>query len=276
MADAKSTKTSDRKLSGAAARAVEKKLAEGAKTMVGGYGESRLHGGHENAKPAADLSAYTCQGLPIPRELWEAFPISLTDQGKAEAAEIRRGLARDLPHVYAGRDRSTPMERIADHDKRIDKFGDDRIDTDGLVLARDVFQPFIEKYTPEGHSGMFMSPKKCAQEGLVRGGVEYKRVLIDDPENPGTLIPVTCGAMFLVSAPLGTVQKADRYHRSLGGDQQKAVIEKVQEQSRQVMRESGIRDFANKRGIGDTLVGMEVEDQQRGDADMLRAALAHE
>jgi hypothetical protein len=272
--DAKASKTSDRKLSGAAARAVEKKLKEGARPMAQGVGESKRFGGDG---PEKDLTGYTCNGLPIPKELWQSFPYSLTDQAKEEMAGINKGLARDLPHVYAGRDRSE-YERVFDPDKKVRKFADDRRapDTEGLVIVRDPLQPLIERHTPAGHRGMFLSTKKCQQEGLIRGGVEYTRVMMDDPENPGTKIPVTCGGMFLASAPIDTVERADRYWRSLGQDQQRQAIEKVQQKAEEVMSTREMGDFARRRGIGDTLVGMEVEDQERGDAEMLREALAHE
>lgn len=270
MPDAKSTKTSDRKLSGAAARAVEKKLKEGAKTQVSGVGDSKLFGGGDNAIER-DLTGYTCNGLPIPKECWPTFPVSLTDQAKEEMAGIRR----DLPVQYKGRDR-TEYERIYDPNKKLEKFSDDRReDTDGLVIVRDPLQLLVERHTPAGHRGMFLSTKKCQQEGLIRGGVEYVRVMVTNPDT-NALEPVTCGGMFLASAPIATVEKADCYWRSLGGDRQRQAIEKVQAQTEEVMSSREIGDFARRRGITDTHIGMEVEDQERGDAELLREALAHE
>lgn len=275
MADAKSTKTSDRTLKNKAAITVDNNLKAGAKPMAQGVGESKRFGGGGEEK---DLSQCTVNGEPLPKECWPTFPYSLTDQGRAEAKKLQDELSRTLPSVYKGRDR-TSMERVMDPDKKLRKFADDRlaneIDTNGLVLARDAFQPIIERHTPKGHRGMMMSTRKCQQEGLIRAGVEYTKVLVKNEET-GAMEPVTCGGMFLASAPEHLVEKSQRYHRSLGGDQQKHVVEKVQDQARQVMRDSGMQDFAQRRGITDTLVGLEEENQERGDAELLRDALAHE
>ena len=274
MPDAKSNKTSDRRLSGAAARAVEKKLAAGAKTMAQGVGESRRHGGHG---PASEPKCTGCtvNGQPLPKEFWDTFPYSLTDQGKAAAEELRG----TLPVQYKGRDR-TEYERIYDPDKQIAKFADDRSipvdDTDGLVIVRDPFQPLIERHTPPGHRAMFLSSRKCQQEGLIRGVLEYKPVLIDDPDNPGTKIRVTCGGMFLASVPIELAEKSDRYWRSLNQEKQVHAVEKVRQQVDEVMSDRRLGDFARRRNVGDALVGMEVEDQAQGDAELLREALAHE
>jgi hypothetical protein len=270
VADAKSTKTSDRKLSGAAARAVEKKLAEGAKPMAQGIGESRRFGGGGQPR---DLAGCTVNGDPLPPECWDTFPYSLTDQGKAEARELQKS----LPVGYQGRDR-TEYNRIFDPDKKIAKFADDRQipadDLEGLVIVRDPLQPLLERHTPPGHRGMFLSKRKCQQEGLIRGVLEYQPVMIKGED--GTMQRVECGGMFLASVPEELAVKSDRYWRSLNEDKKVQTIEKVRNQVEEVMNDRKLGDFARRRGISDALVGMEVEDQERGDAELLREALAHE
>lgn len=251
----------------AAAETVAGNLKAGARPMAQGVGESKLFGG---GGKTPDLSAFTVNGEPIPPECWDTFPISLTDQGKADMDRERRA----LPVNYTGRDR-TDYSQIFDDDKKALKFADDRLDTEGLVIARDPFAPLIDRHTPPGHRAMFLSPKKCSQEGLVRGVLEYKPVMIPNPET-GVMERVTCGGMFLASVPLELANKSERYYRSLNSELQVKAVEKVQSQVDQVMTDGGMRDFARRRNASDALVGLETEDQQSGDAEMLREALAHE
>lgn len=280
---AKSYTSSSHTLKQAAKATVDKNLKAGAKTMSQGVGESKRFNAPEGTFPskAERMQGTHVNGALLPESCYDTFPYALTDEGKAEAAAIQRS----LPQQYTGRDR-TDYSQIFDDDKKIDRFRDLRResmedDLDGLVIARDPMAPLVEKFTPPGHRGLFMSPKKCAAVGMVRGVLEYAPVMVPDPDNPGKLKQVTCGGMFLASVPIEVAERAERYYRRINNEKQVAAVEKVREQAAQIMTDGKLDDFARRRGASDTMVGLEDEDQERGDLEMarelqLREPVAHE
>lgn len=248
-------------------RSHQKKPAERA-PMAQGIGESKLHGGGGEER---DLSGYTCQGQPIPRELWQKFPFSLTDQARAQMEEERR----NLPVSYRA-PRPAAYDGISDDDKKSDAFRDAlALDTDGLTISRDPMAPLIEQFTPRGHRGMFMSRRVSAEKGLTRGVLTYQPVLVDDGK--GGKKEVTCGNMFLASVPEATARKSDAYWAEMNRQKAVTAVEKVQEQADTIMHSHELRGVARRRGAADATVGFEAEDQEQGDADLLRnAPLSHE
>lgn len=233
------------------------------KPMSQGVGESKRHGGGGEPK---DLSGYTCQGQPIPPELWENFPFSLTDQGKA-AAEAEK---RALPVSYTRPRPAQDLYRdVSDDDKKAQAFRDAlTLDTEGLTMSVDPMGPLMEQHTPEGHKGIFLSRRQTAERGLTRGVLTYQPVLVSDGK--GGMKEVTCGNMFLASVPEDLVRKSDAYYARINHDKQVTAIDKVQEASDRLMDGRARDGILRRKGASDAGVGIEHEDQELGDADMLR------
>ena len=251
--------TNASKLKAAAKTVVDGNLKPGKKTMVGGVGESRLHGGHGPATPPRSKDCHV-NGEPLPEEFWDSFPYSLTDEGKAEAAALKR----ELPISYAGPDR-TDYSQIFDDSKKADKFkGDLAADTDGLIIIKDPMAPLVEKHTPPGHHGMFMSRTVTARQGMVRGVLEYVPVLVDDGK--GNRVEVTCGNMFLASVPIELYQRAERHYAGVNKQRQVAAIEQVQRQAEEVM-DGGRGDRTARRRFARDIQDVMKEDD--GDQALL-------
>lgn len=253
--------TNASKLKAAAKTVVEKNLQAGKKVQVGGVGESRRHGGHGPA--IGELKSKDCHvnGEPLPEEFWGSFPYSLTDEGKAEAALLRR----DLPVSYAP-DR-TDYSQIFDDDKKADRFREALADdTDGLVIIKDPMAPLVEKHTPIGHHGMFMSKTVIARQGLVRGVLEYSIVYIDDGN--GGKKEVNCGSMVLASVPQHLYEKAQRHYAGINKERQVAAIEQVQEQAQDVL-DSGRGDRSSRRRFARDIQDVMKEDDGSADQALL-------
>ncbi len=249
--------TNASKLKAAAKSVVEKNLEGGKKVQVGGVGESRRHGGHGPAIGEPKSKDCHVNGEPLPEEFWNSFPYSLTDEGKAEAAALKR----ELPISYSGSDR-TDYSAIFDDSKKADKFRDNlQGDTEGLMIIKDPMAPLIEKHTPPGHHGMFMSKTVIGRQGLVRGVLEYRIVLVDGKE-------VTCGSMILASVPIELYEKAQRHYASLARSQQVAAIEQVQAQAQDVL-EGGRNDREGRRRFARDIQDVMKEEDGSADQQLL-------
>lgn len=244
----------------AAEKIVESKLKASGKAMAQGIGASRLHGGHGPASPPKSEGC-TVNGEPLPEEFWETFPYSLTDQGKAEAEALRK----TLPAGYAGIDR-TDYSEIFDDSKKAAKFrGDLAADTEGLIIIKDPMAPLIEKHTPRGHHGMFMSKTVMSRQGLVRGVLEYQIVYADDGQ--GGKKEVTCGGMILASVPQELYERAQRHYSGINREQQIAAVEQVQEQAQEIM-DSG-RDRGRRKRFAQDIGDIMKEDDGAADAELM-------
>lgn len=234
------------------------------RAMSQGIGESKLHGGGGEEK---DLSGYTVNGEPLPKECWQTFPISLTDQGKAEMARIRA----ELPVDYSKRARpaQTIYDEAGDDDRKQEIFRDAlALDTDGLTISTDPMAPLMERHLPKGHRGIFLSRKVAAERGMTRGVLTYTPVLI--PDGNGGMKEVTCGNMFLASVPEELVKKSDRYWAEINRQKQVTVLDKVREQNDRLLDRRDMRGLLRQKGVADSLVGVEEEDREHADQDLLR------
>lgn len=247
----------------AAAEARGAATGRATKPMSSGIGESKLHGGGGEEK---DMSGYTVNGEPIPRECWQTFPFSLTDQAKVQMAEERR----NLPVSYAAPRPAQSLYRgVTDDDKKAQAFRDALAeDTEGLTMSVDPMGPLLEAHTPKGHKGMFMSRKQTAERGLTRGVLTYAPVLI--PDGKGGMKEVTCGNMFLASVPESLVRKSDAYYARINHDKQVTAIDKVEDAADRLVQGRDRDRLLRKKGAGDAGIGFETEDQELGDRDMLR------
>lgn len=250
--------------------AAAERAGKSTKPMSRGVGESKLHGGGGEAK---DMSGYTVNGEPIPPECWDTFPFSLTDQGKAAMAEERR----NLPVSYTRpRPAQNIYDQLSDDDKKADAFREAlSLDTEGLTLSVDPMGPLLEQHTPVGHRGMFMSRRQTSERGLTRGVLTYQPVLVSDGK--GGMKEVTCGNMFLASVPEDLVRKSDAYYARINHDKQVSAIDKVEEASDRLMQGRARDGILRRKGASDSAIGIEHEDQEMGDADLLRnVPLSHE
>lgn len=235
-----------------------------------GVGESKRFGGGKDAPGGGagkDLSMYTVNGQPLPPECWDTFPISLTDQGKAAMAKERA----DLPVDYSKRARpaQTIYDQLSDDDKKADAFRDAlTLDTEGLTMSVDPMGPLMAQHTPAGHRGIFLSRRQTQEKGLTRGVLTYQPVLI--PDGKGGLKEVTCGNMFLASVPETLVRKSDAYWARINHDKQVTAVEKVQESADKLMDGRARDSILRRKGASDAGVGIEHEDQELGDAEMLK------
>jgi hypothetical protein len=212
------------------------------------------------------MSGYTVNGEPLPPECWQTFPFSLTDQGKAQAAEEHR----NLPVSYARPRPAQELYRgVEDADKKQDAFRDAlTLDTEGLTLSVDPLAPLMQQHTPKGHRGLFLSRKQVAEKGLTRGVLTYQPVLI--PDGKGGMKEVTCGNMFLASVPEELVRKSDAYYAQINAQKQITAIEKVQEASDRLMDSSERGSLLRRKGASDAAIGIESEDSETADNELLR------
>jgi len=240
------------------------------KPMAQGVGESTRFGGTDEkgaAIPGKDLSMYTVQGQPLPPECWDTFPISLTDQGKAAMERERQA----LPVDYSKRARPAQdlYQGVEDDDKKAQAFRDAlTLDTEGLTMSVDPMGPLLEQFTPAGHKGMFMSRRQTQEKGLTRGVLTYQPVLVSDGK--GGMKEVTCGNMFLASVPQELVRKSDAYWARVNHEKQVSALDKVTESSEKLMDGRARDSILRRKGASDAGVGLEHEDQELGDTEMLR------
>ncbi len=234
------------------------------KAQAQGVGPSKLHGG---GGQTPDMSHCTVNGETLPENCWDTFPYSLTDQGKAAAAKE----LKELP-ISRSRDRSS-YDDVGSEDRKLDKFRDDLAGNNGeLQRVADPMEALMRRHTPQGHRGLFMSAKKCADSGMIRGILEYKPVLIQDPEDPARRIRVECGGMFLASVPEHLAQEADRHYAAINRSKQVAAVEKVRESADQIMAEGRLEDMARRRRLLDDISGETLDDPESADRELL----AHE
>jgi hypothetical protein len=234
------------------------------KAQAQGFGESKKFGG---GGQTPDRSQETVNGEPLPRNCWDSFPYSLTDQGKAEAAAERRALPVDF-----SRDR-TDYSALTSEDKKLDKYRDDLAGANGeLQIVSDPMQALMQRYTPVGHKGLFMGKAKTDQSGMLRGILQYEPVLIDDPERPGQKKRVECGGMFLASVPAHLAVAADKHYEAINKAKQVSTMERVQEQSERIMGENGLKDIARRRRTSEDISGLQQDDPEQAYGELL----AHE
>lgn len=231
------------------------------KAQSNGFGASKMHNAPAGTfKDDRDWSKLTLGGKPIPDHLIQVITYAQTDQGAAEARAqflANGGVYSDVS-VRVTRDRE---------DKRIDAYGDELRESDGLTLVADPLALAMKKHTPVGHRGLFMSEKQCAEKGMLRGVVEYKKVLVKNDETD-QMEEVRVGGMFLASVPEETARLAERHYDGINRDRMVHAQETVREQASQVLSEGGMRDLAQRRRTLDSLGGLEVEDPNIAGAEL--------
>lgn len=231
------------------------------KTMANGFGASKMHNAPAGTfKDGHDWSKLTLGGKPIPDHLMGGITYAQTDQGAAEAraAFLANGGVYSDVSVRVTRDRD---------DKRIDQYGSDLRESDGLTIVSDPLALAMRDNLPVGHRGLFMSEKQCAEKGMLRGVVEYKKVLVKNKDT-GAMEEVRCGGMFLASCPEETAVAAERHYDGINRERMDYAQDKVREQADQVMSEGGMRDLAKRRRTIDSLAGLEVEDPNVAGAEL--------
>lgn len=226
-----------------------------------GVGESRIFAA-PGTFPVRSLKGCTVNGEPLPEEFWETFPYSLTDQGKAEA----RAEMHNLPLQYTGRDR-TDYSQISNDDKKLDKYRDD-LESDEFSIASDPFKVPMERHTPKGHRGLFVSERQVKDKGFIRNGLDYKPVLVKNPET-GTMERVVVGGMFLASVPEEDWRRSENYYAGLTRSRMVEADGKVREQADQIMSEQGIRDVNRRKRIADRFLGREEDNPEQADMSLL-------
>lgn len=222
------------------------------KVMSTGIGVSRLHNAPDGAfEERLDWSKLTLGGKSIPANLIGLITYAQTDQGLAEneaAVEARGGRAR------------ATVTRDPD-DKKIDRFGDQLTESDGLTIVPDPLALAMRGKVPEGHRGLWMSKKQCEEKGMLRGVLEYKKVLHKNPDT-GVMEEVTCGNMFLASVPEASAVAAERHYDNINRERVNHAQDKVTAQADQVMSAAGMDQLARRRRTSDMLAGLELEDPE--------------
>jgi len=220
-----------------------------------GVGESKNFGANDPAyRPDLDWSKLTIGGKKIMQYLWGKVFYSQTDQGMAE---LQKG-QDPLPRGQVMSDR-TPSAEIEDADKDIVRFADTMADDEEFHIARDPFEDVVKRHTPSGHRGMMFSKIKVEKEGMVRNGMEYKPVLVKNPQT-GIMENITVGGMFLGSVPEGIWMKSKQYFERLTTERMAAVTQRVNEQSQRVMGKTDLQNLARRRHQDADTAGMQLDD----------------
>jgi hypothetical protein len=213
------------------------------KPQSSGVGESKPFIAQPGAfEPGGiDYASLTVDGKPIPEHLQGLVPYAATDQGRAEA--------------NAGKQPAMAQVLRDPIDKSVDHYRDDLSNDLPLEENHDPLRILMQRHTPAGHRGLFMSETKVSKEGMRRGVLDYEPVLA---EIDGKRERVRAGSMFLASVPEGRAKQADKYYAAKAEEQQIAATEKVKEQRDQVLSEAGVAR-QNKRG-GEKVDGFEIQD----------------
>lgn len=248
------------------------------KIMSTGAGPSKHFGGAEIAPGVGDdrkflpdgtrdLSGYTVNGEPLPRECWDTFPVSLTDQAKADMERERK----DLPVSYQGRD-GQPFDysNVRDDDKKLDKFRDDLKTQPAGIVSRDALRQLMDKHLPKGHRGLWMGKRKTDEAGMFRDELEYQPVYFTNDQ--GQREQVKAGGMFLASVPEHLARQQEQLNQDRAREREVSTSEKVQEQSEKIIGTRELNEIARRRRTLEDLSGS-VEDNP--DAAMSEI-MAHE
>lgn len=220
---------------------------------AGGIGESQPFIAPEGTfEPGQiDWATLTVNGQAIPEHLWGLLPYTLTDQGRAEANE-----GKQEPRVQILRD---------EVDHSIAHYRDDLVDNLPFEEVHDPLKLAMKAHTPKGHRGLFMSEKKCDQDGMRRGVLDYQPVLDEKGQR------VKVGGMFLASVPEERAQAAERYYQRKSQEAQQTAADKVREQSDQIISETKLRGL-NRRKTG----GLEFDGLQAEDGEMVVGEIGKE
>jgi hypothetical protein len=246
---------------------------------AGGIGDSRIFGGAEVPNGIGDtrkflddgtpdLSGYTVNGESLPQECWSSFPISLTDQGKADMERERK----NLPVMYKGRSgRPGDYSDVPDDDRKIEKYRDDLMEADFLQTPASAMQQVMDKNIPVGHRGLWIGNAKAEREGLIRGQLEYKPVLVKNPET-GLMERVKMGSMFLASVPENLALRQEQINVAMAQAREVSVNDKVIEQSEKIIGSSQLQELARRRRTLEDLGGAQADDPEVADRELM----AHE
>jgi hypothetical protein len=223
--------------------------------------DSKVHA--DPQPPAYNWSAFTINGQPIPEALWPNMNYHLTDQAAAERA------AKVGPRPF-----TTVLRDEADK-RGLDEY------RDGMKTSRirgaDPLEIAMRKHLPPGMHGLWIGAKKAEEAGLVRGGLEYVPLMIDDPDHPGKKKKVMQNGMMLAVVSEADWQDEQRYLESVNDEKQRHAVERVQEQSDKLLDATGMNELAKRKRIDRALVSgaIEVDDSEQADRE-LESMGAHE
>lgn len=233
-----------------------------------GVGKSKLFGGNTPPEhPEGKSARCHVNGDPLPEQFWDSFPYSLTDEGKADAAKMKK----DLPVSYAGRGEGDPFDydRVADDDKKLEKFADDlKRENRGPRLSRDAMRQLMERHTPKGHRGLWIGKLKSEREGLLRDNIEYRPVMTKNPET-GAMERVNIGGMFLASVPEDLALDQEQLNQETARAKQVTVTNRVTEQAEKIMSSSDMQDLARRRRTLEDLGGPVEDNPEQADRELL-------
>ena len=211
------------------------------KAQSSGVGESRTFAAEPGAfEQTIDWSELTLNGQPIPEHLWAQLPYAMTDQGAAEAnagKEPRRvEVLREEPLG------SRPADELLRtmNERSIEQSVAQYRESLDLMMQEDPLKVLVERHTPLGHRGRWMSDRTTGTSGMRRAGLDYEPVLVDGKR-------VQHGGGFIASVPEEMAKAAEAIFAKKGRDLTAGAVTKVQEQTEQVMSEAGIRR-QNRRG----------------------------
>lgn len=212
---------------------------------AGGVGESKPFiapaGAFEGGE--IDWAACTVNGQPIPAHLHGLIPYTMTDQGRAEAND--------------GKEPARVQVLRESHDFAVERYRDDLLSDMPFEEQHDPLRVGMQQNLPAGHRGLWMSEKKCDQEGMRRGVLDYRPVMV---EKDGKLDRVRIGGMFLSSVPEERARAADLYYEHKAREQAAAASDRVREQSDQIMSEEKLRRMDRRKGGGLDFGGLAEED----------------
>lgn len=151
-----------------------------------------------------DWSQLTINGQPVPEAAWNVIPYEATDQGAKERNERIREMngGRDPgPRVEFGRD---------SQDKEIDRYGDDLYLSIPNGEAHDPLRAPMDKHTPKGMRGCWLSDKRVAKDGRDRDIIRWQPLYVSDGKGGREL--VRQGNMTLCVIPEEAAKQADDYY----------------------------------------------------------------
>lgn len=243
-----------------------------------GWGESRIFAAPEGSFPPEEIDILGCHvaGIPVrdlPSENQRRLLYQQTDEGMAWWEANRKTLEnRDGqvgPQGRGMRVAGMANEATDAEDKKLVQYRDELAeDWDGLHFANDPFSEPMKKNLPKGFRGLFMSERQCKEKGMVRGQLQYEKLLVKN-KTTGVMEPVTVGGMFLAVVPEVLAQKAERYVASLNAQKTEAVTERVREQVDRVMDQTELRGLAKKKHALDDLMGIEDDNADRADQELV-------
>ncbi len=195
--------------------------------------------------PAYDWSLFTINGQSIPEALWPQMNYHLTDQAAAERA------SKEGPKPV-----TTVLRDEADK-QTLDSFKDG-LEEGNQLRGRDPLGVAMAKYLPKGMRGLWIGQKKAQEMALVRGGLEYVPVMIDDDDVPGKKKKVMQGGMFLAMVTEEEALREERYNAQFNEEKQQLAIERVQEQSDKLLSQQGMDRLARKKRMDTSLISGDI------------------